>query len=124
MAAAEPRVSAGWRALIVLLGLACVTAAVFMSGFAAEAADSPDCDDRAAVETEIREEGDEASCWNRSGLKAVSVGLSWAAVAVLGLAALASIAVAATTRFGRFMLPLVGVAFALGALAIVVAAID
>lgn len=116
--------SGGWRALILLLAVSCVVAAVFMAGFALEAADSPDCDDRRALAAEIRDEGEDASCWNSSGLKDASVGLAWGSVAALAFAVLTALAIGATGRFVTWMLPVTGAAVVLGALAITLAAID
>ena len=124
--AQEPaRLSGGFRVLAVVLLLVVIVAGLFMGGFASEAGDSPNCGDVEAVAQEIEEEGfEDATCWESDTLKAISVVLSWASVAVLAVCAAFVLMTAIRGRRQPLAVRLVTLGVALGALAFVVAAID
>jgi hypothetical protein len=119
------KATTGWRLLGVLLALALAFACAVMVIAMIDIADTPRCDDPAALEEERQESGDLViECFEGSETqKVISLVLGWPSAVLAGIAALVALFFAATGRQGQLLLRLTGAAIVLGGLSILIGSI-
>jgi hypothetical protein len=117
----EPKATAGWRALAIVLFLALAFACAVMVIAMSDIGDTPTCDDVLSGEATLPSDNE---CFDgSSGQKTASLVLGWPSGVLAGLAALVAIYFAVTGLRGRLLLTLTGAAIVLGALSILVGSI-
>ena len=114
----EPKATAGWRALAVILFLALAFACAVMVIAMSDIGSTPTCDDVLSGKAQLPSDNE---CFDGSSAqKTASLVLGWPSGVLAGIAALVAVFFAATGRRGRLLLTLTGAAIVLGALSILV----
>ena len=114
----EPKATAGWRALAVILFLALAFACAVMVIAMSDIGSTPTCDDVLSGNAQLPSDNE---CFDGSSAqKTASLVLGWPSGVLAGIAALVAVFFAATGRRGRLLLTLTGAAIVLGALSILV----
>lgn len=117
----EPKATAGWRALAVVLFLALAFACAVMVIAMADIGDTPTCKDALQDPSLL---GPDRECFDGSTTqKTISLIFGWPSGILAGIAALVAVYFAATGRRGRLLLTLTGAAIVLGAISILIGSI-
>jgi len=110
--------------LVLLLAVALIVGLLLVVALAVVGLNSVDCQNLAAVAQAVIEDGPDATCFDSSVLRVVSVGFAFASAAVGLVALLLALGYVFTTRFGPQLARFTGLAVVLGVIAWAAALID